>query len=230
VRRVRSLLALAIGLALTVVYLGYRVVALEQRLDAVNAQLGGPSKSNATGKPAPTAVAQAAGPKPARPPVQGLEPRLAQLEHELVSLRADVRSLEAATESTLNQPPADPKQILSVVGSEVSRIRDKHLEFQHAQWLKMRRAGLAQFATDQALSDQQRAELDDLLSDELDRWLELLRREDLADKPEELASEARAALRDTDEAARGVLDHMQYVRWMQIRAVERRVLWPFLPE
>jgi len=229
VRGVRSVLALAVLLAVVVAFLGYRVVTLEQRLDAVNAQLGAPSKSDAAGRPRPSTVAQAA-PKPAKPPVLGLEPRLAQMEHELASLRADVRSLEAATESTLNQPPADPKQILSVVGSEVSRIRDKHLEFQHAQWLKMRRAGLAQFATDQALSDQQRAGLDDLLSDELDRWLELLRREDLADKPEELASEARAALRDTDEAARGVLDHMQYVRWMQIRAVERRVLWPFLPE
>jgi hypothetical protein len=161
---------------------------------------------------------------------QGLEPRLDKLEHDVSALRADVRSLEAATETTLNQPPADPKQILSVVGSEVSRVRDKHLEFQRGQWIKWRRMGLAQFASENTLSDQQRAELDDLLSDELDRWIELLRREDLADKPEQIASEARNALRDTDEAARNVLDNMQYVRWMQVRAVERRVFWPFLPE
>lgn len=226
------MVALAIVLALAVAYLGYRVVTLEQRLDAVNAQLGAPAASGpgALDGPRPTAIARAAQAQPAKPPALGLEPRLAKLEHELASLRADVSSLEAATESTLNQPPADPKQILSVVGSEVSRIRDKHLEFQRDQWLKWRRAGLAQFATEHALSDQQRAGIDNLLSDELDRWVELLRREDLADKPDELSAEARAALRDTDEAARDVLDNMQYVRWMQIRAVERRVLWPFLPE
>jgi hypothetical protein len=226
VRAVRSLVALAVVLGLAVAYLGYRVVTLEERLDAVNAQLGAPSPDapSTADSPRPTAAG-----KPLAAPT-GLEPRLDKLEHEVGALRADVRSLEAATETTLNQPPADPKQILSVVGSEVSRVRDKHLEFQRGQWLKWRRIGLAQFATENTLSDQQRAELDDLLSDELDRWIELLRREDLADKPEQMASEARTALRDTDEAARNVLDNMQYVRWMQVRAVERRVFWPFLPE
>jgi hypothetical protein len=221
------LVALAVVLGLAVAYLGYRVVTLDQRLDAVNAQLGAPSADapSTANAQRPTAVGE-----PAAAPTQGLEPRLDKLEHEVMALRADVRSLETATETTLNQPPADPEQILSVVGSEVSRVRDKHLEFQRGQWLKWRRIGLAQFATENTLSDQQRAELDDLLSDELDRWIELLRREDLADKPEQIASEARTALRDTDEAARNVLDNMQYVRWMQIRAVERRVFWPFLPE
>jgi hypothetical protein len=229
VRGVRSLVALAVVLALAVAYLGYRVVTLEQRLDAVNQQLGAPVPDRRSAGAAGAATI-ARTTKPTTAVAQGLEPRLSLLEQQLASLRADVRSLEAATESTLNQPPADPKQILSVVGSEVGRIRDAHLQFQRAQWLKWRRGGLAQFTTDYSLSDQQRADLDDLLTDEIDRWLDLLRREDLADKPEQLAAEARAALRDTDEAARHVLDPMQHVRWMQIRAIERMVLWPFLPE
>ena len=221
----RVLLALAILFALAVGYLGYRVVTLEQRLDAVNAQLGAPAAS------AGATRAQLPAVGPGQPVAGGgFEPRLAQAERKITSLEADVRSLEAATESTLNQPPADPKQILSVVGSEVSRIRDKQLDFQHAQWVKWRRGTLAQFASDHQLNDRQRADLDRLLTAELQSWVDLLRREDLADKPDQLAIEARATLRDTDEAVRGVLEPEQYVRWIQVRAVERHTLWPFLPE
>jgi hypothetical protein len=225
---VRFLVALAILLALAVAYLGYRVVALERRLDEVNAQLGAPDATpGPSGASGGSKLAPAGGPAK---PAAGLEPRLAQLETKVSSLSADVSSLEAATESTLNLPPADPKQILSVVGSEVNRIRDKQLEFQHAQWVKWRRRTLALFATDHALSDEQRAALDRLTTDELDRWIELLRREDLIDKPDQLAAEARAALRDTDEDAREVLNADQYLRWIQLRAMERHALWPFLPE
>ena len=224
-------MALAVMLALAVGYLGYRVVTLDHRLAAVNAQLGtAPSPASEAG----SGVARAAAPAPATAAGgkggQGIEPRIARLEHDLESLRADVRSLEAATETTLNQPPADPKQILKVVGSEVNRIRDKQLAFHKGQWIKWRRGTLAQFATENNLSDEQRARIDTLTVAELERWAALLQREDLADNPEQLMIEAREALRDTDEAARSVLNPEQHVRWLQQRAVERHTLWPFLPD
>jgi hypothetical protein len=221
---VRSTLALAILLAAGIGYLGYRVVTLEHKLDAVSAQLGAPARES---KPAANTNA-------ARPPAaQGHEQRLARLEHDVSSLTADVRSLEAATETTLNAPPnvaADPKQILSVVGSEVTRIRDRQLEFARANWLKWRREGIKQFAAQQKLSDQQSADMDDLMSGELDRVVALLRRQDLADKPEQFAAEAATVLRDTDNAARGVLTNEQFGPWTQMRANERHTLWPWLPE
>lgn len=223
----RFLVALAIGLTVGVAYLAYRVHALEERLVAVSAQLGTPAPDGEAG------VARASAPPPKLPAAaagRGLEPRLAEVERQVASLRGDVRSLEAATESTLNQPPADPKQILSIVGSEASRIRDSQLEFHKQQWVKWRRGTLAEFSATHALSDRQRAELDKLLMAELDEWVELLRREDLVDKPEELAREARSAMRDTDESVRDVLDAQQYERWMQMRTLERRTHFAFLPE
>jgi hypothetical protein len=223
---VKLLVALAIVLAGGVLYLGFRVHTLEQRLAAVNAQLGTPAPSSASGvarASAPAASAKVA----AR---SGLEPRVTGLEQKLASLQADVRSLETATESTLNQPPADPKQILSVVTSEASRIRDSQLDFHKQQWVKWRRGTLAQFATTYALSDQQRAQLDRLLLIELDGWVDLLRREDLYDKPEQLAREARSAMRETDESVQDVLDAKQYEHWMQMRTLERHTHFAFLPE
>lgn len=224
---VRFLVALAIGLAAGVVLLGYRVYALERRLTAMSEQLGAPAASASAGSGVARAAPQTSAPAPAG---RALEPRLAALERQLGSLQADVRSLEAATESTLNQPPADPKQILSIVGSEANRIRNSQLEFHKSQWVKWRRGTLAEFATHNAVGDSQRAQLDKLLLAELDEWADLLRREDLYDKPAELAREARIALRDTDESVRDVLDPPQYERWMQMRMIERRTLFPFLPE
>lgn len=223
VRGVRSTLALAILFAAGIGYLGYRVVTLEHELDAVSAQLGAPVREN---KPNANANASQA------PAAQAHEQRLARLEHEMISLTADVRSLEAATETTLNAPnaAADPKQILSVVGSEATRIRDRQLEFARANWLKWRREGLKQFAAQQKLSDQQSADMDELMSSELDRLVALLRRQDLVDKPEQFAAEAATALRDTDNAARGVLTNEQFTPWAQMRANERKTLWPWLPE
>jgi hypothetical protein len=221
---VRSTLALAILFAAGIGYLGYRVVTLEHELDAVSARLGAPVRENK-----PTANANAAPP----PAAQGHEQRLSRLEHQISSLTADVRSLEAATETTLNAPAAsaaDPKQILSVVGSEATRIRDRQLEFARANWLKWRHEGLKQFAAQQKLSDQQSADMDELMSSEIDRLVTLLRRQDLVDKPEQFAAEAATALRDTDNAARGVLTNEQFTPWAQMRAAERKTLWPWLPE
>lgn len=219
---------LAIGLA-ALVFLGYRVVTLEQRLDAISAQLGAPSPGSAGDAPKSGTAQAAAG--PAKPPAaQGHEQRLALLEKDVSSLRSDVRSLEKATETTLAEATPDPKQILSVVGSEASRIRDRQLEFHSAHWLKWRRDTLNQFAVEQQLSEEQTSELDELLTAEIGRFVELLRRDDLADKPEQLAADAATALRDTDNAVRGVLDNEQFAAWARARVIERKILWPWLPD
>lgn len=220
----RSLVALAILLAAGIGYLGYRVVSLEHQLDRVSAQLGAPAASKPSASDKPSAAQPAAA--------QGHEQRIAKLEHEVSSLQADLRSLEQATETSLNTgaAPPDPKQILSVVSNEASRIRDRQLDFQRDTWTKWRRNTLKNFALQQKLTDEQNADMDELLVSEVDRLIGLFRREDLVDKPEQFAQEAANVLRDTDNAAHGVLTNEQFAPWAQLRAYERHTLWPWLPE
>jgi hypothetical protein len=218
------MVALAILLAAGIGYLGYRVISLEHQLDRISAQLGAPAQ----GKPSANDGKPSAEPAAA----QGHEQRIAKLERELHSLQADVRSLEQATETSLNEPtsPPDPKQILSVVSNEASRIRDRQLDFQRNTWTKWRRNTLKNFAIQQKLTDEQNADMDELLVSEVDRLIGLFRRDDLIDKPEQFAQEAANVLRDTDYAAHGVLTNEQFAPWAQLRAYERHTLWPWLPE
>lgn len=207
-------------------YLGFRVTALERRVDVLLERLGTtPSSDGAAGAGSGS----------------GYEQRLASIEREQGTLRDDLRTLEAATgtvdpaqprtaAAALANQPGGEQHILSVIGREQSRIRDRQLEFHRDRWLDQREAALDQFAQTQKLSARQRDMLHQLLSNELDGIVEILRRPDAVENPERVADEWLSALGATDYAAHKLLDPAQTAAWDVARFIERRILWPWLPE
>src|SRR4051794_8926033 len=134
--RISALLAVALVLAGS--YFGYRITRLEQRIEALNKQLGEP----------PAAPLRDA--EHDQKPLAGHEQRLTALEQDLHALREDLRTLEEATAdkpqaADLNAPGAS-QQILSLVAREQNRIRDRQLQFHRNHWVDWRAAALADFA------------------------------------------------------------------------------------
>jgi hypothetical protein len=199
-------------------FLGYRVFRLEQRVDALNAQVGA----------ARTVVGGPGKPHPA----SDHEHRLRMLEGETQALQDDLQSLEEATvhdEVAPNSVEAD-RRILSVVTREQERIRDRQLEFHRARWLEWRQGALDNFAQKTGLSPEQTDQLHRLLAEEVDALVALLRRPDVGENPERAANDWLDRLELTDTGAHQILDATQSGAWDAARAVERQVFWPWLPQ
>ena len=208
------------------VYLGYRVFTLERRVDELARRLG------ATARPADGA----AGGAPAVP-TGDHEQRLVALERDQRALHDDLRTLEEATaDSPLPHGPTgiDPatgeQRILSVVGRQQSKVLDRQLEFHYSRWVEQRQQALTSFAQAQRLSPRQTDVLNQLLEDELDGMVAILRRPDAGENPEKVADDWLAALSATDHEAHRILDPAQSNAWDIARFVERRILWPWLPD
>jgi hypothetical protein len=193
----------------------YRLVTLEQRLDALGKRLG---------QAAPAGSTRAAAP--------GLEERLSKLEAEIATLRQSVRELEQAEDPALAQaePNLPEDKILSVVGRAQSRVLDRQLQFHRDRWLEWREGALGQFAHDFGLSAGQTQELHQQLADEVDAMVEIMRRPDAFENPEQSATDWQARLDQTDDVARRVLAPHQLVAWEAARTAERQTLWPWLPK
>ncbi len=203
-------------------YFGYRMAALERRVGALTERLGEtPSTDGSAGAGAGS----------------GYEQRLTALEREQVALREDLHTLETATDPTPPRPaqvataghPLGEQHILSVIGKETSRIRDRQLEFHRERWVEQREIALEQFAQSQKLSARQRDMLQQLLTSELDAMVGILKQPDAGENPERVADDWMAALEATDYAAHKLLDPAQANAWNFARLIERRVLWPWLP-
>jgi hypothetical protein len=216
----RTAIVLALALVLSSLYFGYRITRLEQRLEALDTQLGAPEIAAA-----PAAGAQANKPAPA------YAQRLAALEQDVHALRDDLRTLEQAVNGPVAAPtPGDEQQILSIMGREQSRVRDRQLDFHRSRWVKWREAAIESFAARNNVSPAQADQLRRLLTDEVDQMVDILRRPDAADDPEKASADWMRMLERTDDAAHRVLDPAQRAPWDLERAVERRALWPWLPE
>jgi hypothetical protein len=215
----RTTIVLALALVLSSLYFGYRITRLEQRLQALDTQLGAPEIA--------AAPAAGASTKPAPAHAQ----RLAALEQDVHALRDDLRTLEQAVNAPVAAPtPGDEQQILSIMGREQSRVRDRQLEFHRSRWVKWREAAIESFAARNNVSPVQADELRKLLTDEVDQMVEILRRPDAADNPEKASADWVAMLERTDNAAHRVLEPEQRGPWDAERLVERKALWPWLPE
>jgi hypothetical protein len=212
--------------AAAIVLLGIRVLQLESQLERAERRLGG----DASGRPPTTETAEAT--LEPRKPV-GLEPRVTAVEQEVRALRDDLRTLEKATEATLAMPAPganpDPRQILSVVKGETDRIRDRQLDFARSRWSEGRKQALEQFTALHDLQPEQKAQIEELLENESNRLVAIMRKPDVLENPEQMAADWSAVMRDTDRAATGVLDPQQVAPWKVARTIERRVLWPWLP-
>jgi hypothetical protein len=202
-------------------FLAFRIVDLEQRVSALSAQLGTPAE-------APQEGARGrgdAGIPPAAP--TGYAERLSALEKRVAAL-SDAQS--ALTKAPAQGREHQEEEILSVVQREGTRIRDVQLEWHRSRWLEGRAEQLNAFAKSKGLSPEQTAGLQGALQHEVDAMVDVLKRPELMEDPDQVASDWQAVLDDTDNQARKLLTPTQNIYWTQARVFERAVLWPWLPK
>lgn len=222
----RAWVLVAASLALCA-WLVWRVVGLERRLETL---------SNLVGPPAPPSAA----PHPA------VTERMTSVEDELDGIKNDMRALQQRIERVgvlVAQAPAvapvrsaaaaaehalTDQHIVAVVEREQARVRERQLLYQRTRWLEWRNAALEDFAKSYHLSPWQKQQLHQLLSDEVEDMVDILRRPDAAENPERVVKDWKKKLDETDEDARHVLEPAQVAPWDQARAIERRLLWPWL--
>jgi hypothetical protein len=212
----------ALGLA---GYFGYRQWTLERRLDELSHQLGAAQSGDTVSAQAPAPSEHAV--PPAAP--SSYAERIRALETGLASARADIRSLEKAT-ADLPEKGATDQQILSVMKEQGAKVMEKQLSYHRDRWLDQRELALNSFVKRFDLNQQQSDQLWGLLSGEIDKMIDLLKKPESFEDPERAANAWKQMLLDTDSAAHKVLDPQKAVAWDQQRLIERKTLWPWLPE
>jgi hypothetical protein len=213
----------AIAAVAVALFLGYRQWTLERRLELLGLQLG---------------AAAAAAPQPAADHAPSVAPaapsshaeRLRLLETGLNALRADVRSLEKATADLPQEKAVTDQQILSVMKEQGAKVMEKQLKYHRDRWLDQRELALNSFTKRFSLDAGQNDQLWGLLSSEIDKMVEILSKPESFEDPENAAMVWKQILLDTDSAAHKLLQPQAAVAWDQQRLMERKVLWPWLPD
>jgi hypothetical protein len=196
-------------------FLALRVIALDHRVDDLTQRLGASARSSAperehVGAPAPAARADYAQ-------------RLARLEQRLNLLTPATSQTEAATH-------VDEAQILAVVARENDRVREVQLEYHRSRWSENRRLQLEAFAQASGLTSLQTSQLRTILEREANALFEQLRKPNLLEDPDQTAGDVQAALDSADTQALRILTPPQRELWTQARTLERKALWPWLPQ
>jgi len=209
-------------------YLGYRVAALSNQVDVLAHRLG-----EAQGDGDDTSATIVPLPELASADEEH-DRRLDDLETDLKELRTDVDALADETERKADLADVDrsasPDRILSVVGQEVARIRDRQIEFHRERWMDARGHAADEFADAHGLDDHQLQEIRRLLTTEVDDMIRVLKDPDAVADPEQAASDFSAVLDETDRLAARVLSPEQIEAWDRQREAERKLLLPWAQE
>jgi len=214
------------AVAITVVgLLGFQIVNLEQRVARLSEQLGAPHEAGALDHPATAATRSSESPNGKG----GLEQRLAALEKRVAALNEAIAARPQQPADSANTLH-DEEAIISVMQREAGRVRDVQLEWHRARWIEHRQQQLIAFATAEKLTPAQTSALDQALQREIDRMITVLKNPAGSDDPDQAASDWAAVLAETDERATQVLSPEQRELWTQVRAWERKIMWPWLPQ
>ena len=206
--------ALLVGAAL-----GYRIVALERRVDELTASEDEDDREGAgTGAP--------------RDVIDEHDERLQDVEADVDEMRASIAALQHETDKKADieelDRKADPDRILEVVAQEVNRVRDRQLDYQRERWEGLREQAAADFSQRYGLTQPQSAEVRRLLVGEVQHMIDILRSQDSLENPEQAVSDWNAMLEETDRTALRVLTEKQAEAWALARALERTVWMPWL--
>lgn len=203
-------------------FVAYQQTALGNQLDALERKLGE--------MPAPSAAApKAANPRRASGYAASHDGRLGALERAVTSLQREIRTLEQATGETPETLVSD-QQILTVMKDHGSKIVEGQIKYHRQRWLDQREEGLAEFTKRYNLTREESDALWGLLSREVDQMIEILRDPESFENPERAAEQWKKMLYETDVGAHRTLDPQRSVAWDQVRWLERKILWPWLPE
>ena len=153
---------------------------------------------------------------------------------ELAELRAEVKRLQAEVDAAKVRKEMgttlSSQRILDVVDTENERILDKQLDFHRQNWVEFRETTLMDFTRRFDLTLSQQDKMEEVLIDEIDDLVELLKRPELRDDPDRAATDWVAVLEATDGRVGEVLDPKQLDGWKEARRFERAILFPWLPE
>ncbi|MDH5670502.1 MAG: hypothetical protein OEZ06_00025 [Myxococcales bacterium] len=218
-------------------FLGYRQFALEAALAELQGQLARlhAAGSGSDDTPVAAAAGDASGPRPgAMAPDAGAPDPLHDIEAQLAQLRGELESLERATGETATledlDTAVDEERILGIVNQEQARIRDRHLEFQREQWMRWRHRTLDAFAKQQGIGDEDKQAIMQILEEEADGLVEIMRQPDAHSDPARVTKAWNDQLGVTDRKARELLKGPQLEAWARARLIERRVMWPWLSD
>lgn len=202
-------------------YLGFRVASLEQQL--ARARAAGQPADGA--EPAPTAGAEAA----AQPDDSKVLARLESIEDDLADLQENYASLDVQLAGGKGAG-GDDSRILDVVTKAQSRVVERQLQFHSEQWHKNRAALAEDFGTRNKLERWQVDEIKRALAEETDEAVAILAQPNIAEHPEQVATEWQRRLDETDAEALRVLEGGPAAQaWVASRLFERQILWPWLP-
>jgi hypothetical protein len=199
---------------------GYRLVQIDRRLDALEKRLGAPNRDSEH---------KASDTKPVP-----LEERITELERRADQDSVNLGALELAATHvappTRAQHPPDDKAILSVVEREQNKVRDAQLDWQKGHWIEARENQLAAFSRQGNLTQAQTEQMRQVFQKEIDSMVDFLKRPALLTDPDEAIKEWRELLEDTDTEAGRILNPQQMTIWNQERFIERKILWPWIPD
>lgn len=202
------------------IYLGFRVSGLERDLARVRA--GGHAKNGPNAESGgPVEAAPAEDPK--------VLARLESIEDDLRDLQENYAALDEQLVGGKGTGGADESRILGVISKAQERVRDRQLQFHSQQWHQNRDAVAEDFGAKNHLERWQVEIIKAALAEETDEAVAILERPDIAEHPEQVATDWQQRLDRTDAEALRVLQGPAAQAWVAARMFERQILWPWLP-
>jgi hypothetical protein len=121
-------------------------------------------------------------------------------------------------------------RVLSVVHSEVNRIRDAQLQHNRDALVKYRKAAVREFAIKQGLTAGQEAAIQTILEDEVDKMVELLKEVDWERPSPAFMTQWSATLAQTNDKVQDILNADQMSIFLYLRHLEQQAMQAWLPK
>lgn len=175
---------------------------------------------------------------------QGNAAALSKLQESVKKLTTRVDRLQLGLPSgSINTTTSDPgaatngepgdmfsDKVLSVIRSEVERIRDIQLKRNRDALVKYRKAAVREFAIKQGLTAGQESAIQTILEDEVDRMVEVLRDVDWENASPTFLTEWNAMLAQTNDKVQDILSPDQMAIFLYLRHLEQQAMQVWLPK
>lgn len=211
------------------VFLEYQVLSLNNKVDTVHRIVQGLSAVEGTGKKGNSSDNSV---------------KLSTLEEEVTRLTAQIDRIRiqlanGSTETvapdegapaTQEPPKVFSDKVLTVINSEVQRIRDIQLKRNRDALVRYRKAAVREFAIKQGLTAGQESAIQTILEDEVDKMVEILRDVNWEDAPPNFMAEWTAMLAQTNDKVQDILNADQMSIFLYLRHLEQQAMQSWLPK
>lgn len=210
------------------IFLEYQVLSLGNRVDTVHRIVQGLSMAEGIGQNS-----------------SGNPAELSKLKGELKQLTAQVDRIRirlssgstTGSDSDTTSPNENAPQgevfshkVLSVIETEVERVKDLQLKRNRDALIKYRKAAVREFAIKQGLTAGQESAIQTILEDEVDKMVELLADVNWENAQPAFAAEWAAMLAQTNDKVQDILNADQMSIFLYLRHLEQSAMQPWLPK